>query len=124
MRRGLYPELSLIHILAELQEQEGVENIGHVYVRGNDHVYSDAEWERLEKIMEDPAYADWFGDYQLQESFDNLRADRTTDTDIYGVNKEAAEKIILADGQKMDWEKFRTGKYVIVNAMDLSLIHI
>ncbi|MCU6746247.1 MULTISPECIES: ABC transporter permease [Lachnospiraceae] len=104
--------------LSELQEQEGVENIGHVYVCGNDHVYSDAEWERLETIMEDPAYADWFGDYHLQESFDNLRTDRTTDTDIYGVNKEAADKIILADGQKMDWEKFRTGKYVIVNAMD------
>lgn len=104
--------------LTELKEQDGVKNIGNIYVCGNYHYYSDTEWERLEEIMADPAYADWFEDSMLKESFDYVREEKATDIDIYGVNKEAAEKIQLSGGEEIDWEKFCTGDYVIVNAMD------
>lgn len=104
--------------LTELEKQDGVEDVGNVYVSGNYHAYSEAEWERMERIMENPLFSGWFGEEVREKAYDEIRKEKAADTDIYGINEAAAKKLILPDEDVFDWETFQSGDYVLVNAMD------
>lgn len=104
--------------LKELEKQDGVEDVGNVYVSGNYHVYSEAEWEQMERIMENPLFSGWFGEEVREKAYDEIRKEKAADTDIYGINEAAAKKLILPDEDAFDWETFQSGDYVLVNAMD------
>lgn len=97
----------------ELAGQSGVKNVGNIYIRGIEHKLSELEWERMENYIE--KNPEEMGDVQIKEELDRIASTKTFNTDVYGVNKEAAEKIAVP-GKKIDWEMFNTGKYVIVSS--------
>lgn len=102
----------------ELSSQDGVTDIGNVYLSGIVHNYSDAEWETIEQIMADPANSDYFSDPMLKETFDYIRSTRRCNVDVYGVN-EGAARYITPQKDDFDWETFKSGDHILVNTYSL-----
>ena len=102
----------------ELSAQEGVTDIGNIYLSGTVHNYSDAEWETVEQIMDAPENSEYFSDPIMEEAFDYVRTSHRTNVDIYGVNETAA-KYIKPDEGTFDWEKFKSGNYILVNSFSM-----
>ena len=82
----------------ELSAQEGVTDIGNIYLSGTVHNYSDAEWETVEQIMDAPENSEYFSDPIMEEAFDYVRTSHRTNVDIYGVNETAAKYIKRTKG--------------------------
>mgnify|MGYP002798341260 CR=1 FL=1 len=114
---GGYQEIHGItdDFLNDLSGQEGVSDIGNVYLYPVKHQWSDSEWTQIEQIMDDPVYQDFFGLPALQQSFDTIRETRSSTLDLYGADDRTAEMITMLD-ENLDLEKFKSGDYVIVNA--------
>ena len=102
----------------ELSAQEGVTDIGNIYLSGTVHNYSDAEWETVEQIMDAPENSEYFSDPIMEEAFDYVRTSHRTNVDIYGVNETAA-KYIKPDEGTFDWEKFKSGNYILANSFSM-----
>lgn len=102
----------------ELSTQEGVTDIGNIYLSGTVHNYSDAEWETVEQIMDAPENSEYFSDPIMEEAFDYVRTSHRTNVDIYGVNETAA-KYIKPDEGTFDWEKFKSGNYILANSFSM-----
>ena len=102
----------------ELSAQEGVTDIGNIYLAGTVHNYSDAEWETVEQIMNAPENSEYFSDPIMEEAFDYVRTSHRTNVDIYGVNETAA-KYIKPDEGTFDWEKFKSGNYILANSFSM-----
>ena len=102
----------------ELSAQEGVTDIGNIYLSGTVHNYSDAEWETVEQIMNAPENSEYFSDPIMEEAFDYVRTSHRTNVDIYGVNETAA-KYIKPDEGTFDWEKFKSGNYILANSFSM-----
>lgn len=99
----------------ELVKQDGVKDIGNIYIHTEYHSFLDTEWNNMETYMQE--YKKFFSNQDVAGEIRQMRESKASNIDIYGVNKEAADKINLADG-KLDWEKFKTGNYVIVNSFE------
>ena len=102
----------------ELSSQKGVTDIGNIYLAGTVHNYSDAEWKTVEQIMDAPENSEYFSDPIMEEAFDYVRTSHRTNVDVYGVNENAARYITPEDGT-FDWEKFKSGDYVLANTFSL-----
>lgn len=109
--------------LKALKEQEGVEEIGNIYLKEIEPVISEENYALIEeRIFDNPEAQDdleWLtaGDLDM---LDRMREELWVDGKVYGIGKLIMEKLENPLGD-MDWEKFRTGKYVIAarfGAMD------
>lgn len=105
--------------LDALSEQEGVEEVCNIYLDLMDSP-NFTEEERAafnEKILKNPkaeAYlTQYFGEEFYRESIENGTFDNI-DGKVFGVGRLAYEKMDITDGE-LDWEKFKTGKYVITS---------
>ncbi len=101
--------------LRELKSQEGIEEIGNIYLKEIDPVLSEENYGLIEeRIFENPKAQDtleWVsgGDKEL---LDDLREGLWMDGKVYGIGELVMDKLENPEGS-LDWEKFRTGKYVI-----------
>lgn len=103
----------------ELSSQKGITDIGNIYLDGIVHNYSGAEWTAVEQIMEAPENKEYFSDPILENAFDYIRKYHQTNVDVYGVNEAAAQYITPEKGT-FDWEKFKSGDYVLVNTFSVN----
>lgn len=99
----------------ELKQQEGVTDIGNIYMQIQNHPLSDVEWEIQKKYKEQ--YQDVLSESVNAESWRQIEETKEQVVDIYGINKAIAKKMNLAKGT-LDWDKFKTGQYVLVNSFD------
>lgn len=105
--------------LNALSEQNGVEEVCNIYMNYLDS--SNFTPEELaafhEKILKNPKckpyLEEYFGDDGFWESVEN-NTFNNIDGKIFGVGRLAYEKMELTEGE-LDWEKFKTGKYVITS---------
>lgn len=98
--------------LRDLSEQDGVEEIGNIYVKLLDPVFTDEDFARIEeRILDNPAAQENLL-YAGDEYLEYMRTEKCIDGKVYGMGKLAMEKLSNAEGD-LDWEKFSTGKYVI-----------
>lgn len=110
--------------LRELEEQPGVEEIGNVWMKIIAPEFTDEEYARLEEriwsrkeelfgdmISMDPSY--W------EKELVRIEKERDIDGKAYGLDQLPFEKMEVLEGE-LDWEKFSTGKYVVVNWFGLS----
>ena len=101
--------------LNDLGKQEGVEEVGNIYLKEIDPVFSEEQFHLLEeRIFDNPRTQETLewkcgGDKELLK---DLREGRYMDGKVYGIGKLVMENLQNLEGSS-DWEKFRTGKYVI-----------
>lgn len=102
----------------KLVQQKGIEEIGNVYVKEFPPTFTDGDWAKLNvNVFENPdakqtieEQVQWLGEDWFNQSIEN----RDLDGKVYGIGKLVMEKLENTEGE-LDWEKFRTGKYVIAS---------
>lgn len=102
----------------KLMQQKGIEEIGNVYVKEFPPTFNDEDWAKLNaNVFENPdakqtieEQVQWLGEDWFNQSIEN----RDIDGKVYGIGKLVMEKLENPEGE-LDWEKFRTGKYVIAS---------
>lgn len=101
----------------ELQELEGVEAIHNVYYEEASFELDDAVYERvLQFLNKNPQY--FFDEEHLEMETSWIQENHALDCDIYGLDQWGTEQLEEYKG-KIDWEKFKTGKYILVNTFGL-----
>lgn len=102
--------------LSELSEQKGIEEICNIYLKQTDaETMNEEELAAFKhKILEDPDARKYImqfigGD---EEAWKWIEEGGLIDRKIYGIGRMVFDKLELLEG-KTDWEKFKTGKYVI-----------
>lgn len=102
--------------LKALDQQKGIEEKGSIYMKEIDPVMTDEMFGHVEeRIFDNPNTQGLLGEYageQGQEYIDFLREERNIDGKVYGISRLIMDKLENVDGE-LDWEKFRSGKYVI-----------
>lgn len=102
--------------LEALEEQSGVTDIGNIYMKEINPTFTDEAFALLEKRI--------FGNKTVQKEFERMEKisggwgledycrERYIDGKVYGIGRMVMEKLEKPEGE-LDWDKFRTGKYVI-----------
>lgn len=109
--------------LEELDAQPGITEKGNVYMANYAPEFTDEEYERFrERIWSHKEeYFAW--QYSLgEEEAENINwmeEENYLDAKAYGLDQLPFEKMEIRSGE-LDWEKFRTGKYVITNSFQIS----
>ena len=124
------------NIMEELKALPGVNNVGNIYVNWHRaQEFTEASWKKIEEnFFTDPIVhaqleyqveemKQWDpympADYSVEDYLDEIREDRTLEGKTYGMNEYAVSKLNVAstiDGSDtIDWEKFDSGDYVLVN---------
>lgn len=106
--------------LRDLERQEGMEEIGNIYVKEIDPVISEENYALIEeRIFDNPkaqATIEWkFGDDP--ELLDYYREEHYMDGKVYGIS-EFVMNLLENPGGELDWEKFNSGDYVIASRFD------
>lgn len=114
--------------LDDLKERSGVEEVGNVYAYDDYHIMDDDSWNKIsDRILTDKAIVDKLSrDYNgangiptYKEYMDQLNENKTLDGSTYGISKMVFDKLEViktADGSdKLDWDTFNSGNYVLVN---------
>ncbi|MBQ8086549.1 MAG: ABC transporter permease [Lachnospiraceae bacterium] len=114
--------------LNALQTRDGVEDIGNVYIYYGFHTFDDADWEKIyDRILTDERvknqmserYTGENGIPNAEEMMEQYNKDKYLDGATYGIGKMVLDKLDViktVDGSKeIDWEKFNSGQYVLVN---------
>lgn len=117
--------------LQELSKREGVQDIGNVYIYGGTHTFDYKTWEKLkERILSndrvrrrlDEMYTGENGMPTADEMIQHYNRDKALDGATYGISKMVSDKLKVIkslDGNNtIDWEKFNSGQYVLVNCWD------
>ncbi|MBE5923286.1 MAG: ABC transporter permease [Lachnospiraceae bacterium] len=120
--------------LEELSSQEGVEEIGNIYIYDDYHDFDDENWKKIkdrvlsnESILEylKERYTGQNGIPSVDDYLESLDEEKTLDGATYGINEMVFNKLGVVktiDGSdKIDWEKFNSGNYVLVNCAINSL---
>ena len=105
--------------LDALSEQSGVEEISNVYMNYiNQPNFTEEERSAFnKKILQNPKAQPYLGKYFAEEAYQESIANGTFDIidgKIFGIGRLIYEKMELSEGE-LDWEKFKTGKYVITS---------
>lgn len=99
----------------ELKQQKGIEEVGNVYCKELAPVFTDEDWAKVNANVFENKEAikeqlEWLGEERFQQAV----ADRDIDGKVYGISRLVFEKLENTEGE-LDWEKFRTGNYVIAS---------
>ena len=81
-----------------------------------EHTLSDSAYERTEKIQDE--YAEEFQNPYATEALRKLEQERKISQFVSGMDECLWDEMKMAGGAKLDYEKFRSGEYVVVTAWD------
>ncbi len=106
-----------------LNERKGIEDIGNIYIKNDNIMLNETDFSRInERIFENPDFRSLIemrlgNAGSMEQYIKQMQDGRWMDGKIYGISEMAAREIEpLEDAEEKDiWEKFRTGKYVLVN---------
>lgn len=99
-----------------INEREDIEKIGNIYMIGNEHKLSDKEYADLKRIFSKEKYEEYMNNRNQKAAMKEIMESGKEAMNIYGVDEVAAEMVQIFEGE-FNWEKFKSGKYVIVNAV-------
>ena len=122
-------------IIEELKAVPGVNSVGNIYVEWYSQEFTDESWQKLEEnFFTDPlvrAYLEntvmqmknWdpymSPDFGVEDLIAEKRVNKTLEGKTYGMGEYAVSKLNVVstiDGSDtIDWEKFNSGDYVLVN---------
>lgn len=115
--------------LADLEEREGIEEEGNIYMKEIDPIFTDEAYGLLEeRIFENEKVRktfEWTFGSDSTEVMKSCREERRIDGNVFGVDRMVMEKLENPEGE-LDWEKFAEGKYVIAtrfNTLDEEMIN-
>lgn len=99
--------------LTELLRQQGIEEIGNIYMKDLDPEFSKEDYALLEeRIFENPRAQEFWQENGTAEVAGAWRTEEKMDGKVYGIGQMIFEKLENPNGE-LDWEKFRSGNYVI-----------
>ena len=99
--------------LTELMRQQGIEEIGNIYMKDLDPVFGKEDYALLkERIFENSRAQEYWQEAGTAEVADAWQAEEKMDGKVYGIGQMVFEKLENPNGE-LDWEKFRSGNYVI-----------
>ena len=112
--------------LSELKAQDGVEEVGNIYIHCGSQEFDDESWAKLKedflssdmvKRMLEDRYSS-FADFDINKHLESYDIDKSIDGNTYGMSKLAVERLDVIesiDGSKeIDWNKFNSGDYVLI----------
>ncbi|WP_286153703.1 ABC transporter permease, partial [Sporofaciens musculi] len=119
-RESLVTDGVTADFLRDLGKQEGIEEIGNIYVKEIDPVISEENYALIEeRIFDNPkaqATMDWkFGDDPELLNF--YREEHYMDGRVYGISEYVMNRLEKPEGE-LDWERFNSGDYVIAARFD------
>mgnify|MGYP002514716783 CR=1 FL=1 len=102
----------------DLQEMDGVESIHNVYFDNESSILFDetAYKNMMDFIDHNP---DYFSDEYAEWEVDALKENKALCCDLYGIDEWGKDQLQVCKG-KVDWEKFQTGKYALINTFGMS----
>ena len=100
----------------EIGALPGLERTGCVWSSLGEHTLSDSAYERTEKILDE--YAEEFQNPYATEILRKLEQERKISQFVSGMDECLWDEMEMAGGAKLDYEKFRSGEYVVVTAWD------
>ncbi len=99
--------------LTELGRQEGIEEIGNLYMKELDPVIGKENYGLLEeRIFENPKVQEYWREDGTAEIAEAWREEEKMQGKVYGIGEMILDKLEDPEGE-LDWEKFRSGDYVI-----------
>lgn len=103
--------------LEELDRQEGIEEIGNIYMKQIDPTFTDEAYalfeERIFENQDTQKTLEYLAGSEGMDLIEELREGRYIDGKVYGIGEMVMEKLENPEGD-LDWEKFSGGDYVIV----------
>lgn len=111
--KGITPKVQ-----KDLQKIDGVEGVHNVYYDDETSILLDkaAYNSLMDFIDNNPTY---FSDEYAETEVDFLKENEVLTCDLYGIDQWGTEQLEVCKG-KVDWEKFQTGKYVLINTFGMS----
>lgn len=111
--KGITPKVQ-----KHLQNVEGIEGIHNVYYDEETAISLDsAAYERLMHFIDtNPGY---FPDEDAEMEVRFLKESKVLGCDFYGLDQWGTEQLQVYKG-KIDWKKFKTGKYILINTFGMS----
>lgn len=113
----------------ELSALKGIREAGDVYFSGLDTwiQFTEADWAKVrERVLDNPDVRAWIEqmyegnpDMSADDYYSYLEEERNVDGKIYGLSHLAFEKLENVKGDP-DWEKFKTGNYIITSRYGFS----
>ena len=111
-------------MIVKIKAQPGVEEIGNVYISTFGQEFSDEGWKKLEdKFFKDEAVKEcinnWVADgsYDYNACMNDYRKFKAISGNTYGMGELATGKLKVVEtvdgSDKIDWEKFNSGNYVL-----------
>ena len=122
-------------VIEELEALPGVNEVGNIYVNRVNQEFTEESWQKVEdNFLTDPLVRtkleyqveemkQWdpyvSEDYSIDDLLNEIRENKTIEGKTYGMNEYAVSKLNVVstiDGSDtIDWEKFNSGDYVLVN---------
>lgn len=111
--KGITPKVQ-----KDLQKIDGVEGVHNVYYDDETSILldKDAYNSLMDFIDNNPTY---FSDEYAETEVDFLKKNKVLTCDLYGIDEWGMEQLEVCKGE-VDWEKFQTGKYVLINTFGMS----
>ncbi|MBR6474125.1 MAG: ABC transporter permease [Lachnospiraceae bacterium] len=106
--------------LSELQKQDGILDKGNIYAEQYSYQkLNDRDYERFSgRLLENDTVDTWMRDMMsVTDESGEMSMDKATIAKVYGMDDYAIRNLQFIHGE-YDEEKFRTGKYIIVNEYD------
>ncbi len=109
--------------LEELKAQPDVTETGNVYFQSLWLTFTDEEYQRFrERIWSrtEELFAHWLKTIpEIEEELQKYQEALSLDGKIYGIEELIFQNLELSEGE-LDWEKFQSGNYIIINSMEYS----
>lgn len=107
--------------LKDIEQQKGIIDIGSIYVKELDPVFTEENWKKVEeRIFDNPAAQkkiDMYAPPGETGYASQIQKEKYVDGNTFGVGQLVMEALEVYEGT-LDWEKFKTGKYVITTRFD------
>ena len=111
-------------LLAKINEQPGVKEIGNVYISAFGQEFSDESWKKVEEnffskdaVVECVKNCYTYDNYDYEACMNDYRTSKSMSGSTYGMGEYATSKLTVIetiDGtDTIDWEKFNSGNYVL-----------
>ena len=105
---GITPEIQ-----EELLGMEGIEALHNVYYDTAQITLENTVYNSMVQFID--SYPQYFPEYYADMDVKQIKEKHLLDCDIYGLDQWGTEQLTVYKG-KIDWEKFKTGKYILINS--------
>lgn len=104
-------------VLENIEQLDGLEGMGSVYMQEKTHIFSDAAYEKALKITEEQDAAGNIPHPYADEDLRVFHEQHKAASHFYGIDEYLWDKLELAEDTPFDAEKFKSGDYVIASAL-------